>query len=57
MRKQGRKPELPQETINKMVEEYLTTDKTAEEVGEKYGTSSWTVRYHANKRKNEVKRA
>lgn len=57
MKRQGRKTKLPQETINKMVEEYLTTDKTAEEVGEKYGLSEWTVRYHANKRKNEVKRA
>lgn len=51
MRKQGRRTKLPQETINQMVEEYLTTDKTAEEVGEKYGLSAWTVRYHANKRK------
>lgn len=53
MRKQGRKSEIPQETINQMVEEYLTTEETAEEVGAKYGISAWTVRYHAKKKRNE----
>lgn len=51
MRKQGRKSELPQETINKMVEEYLTTDKTAQEVAEKYGVSAGVLLYHNRKQK------
>lgn len=51
MRSRGRQSKLAQETINKMVEEYLTTDKSAQEVGEKYGASAETVRYHTNKRR------
>ena len=54
MRKQGRKSELSQETINQMVEEYQTTDKTAREVGEKYGVRAEVVLYHNRKQQKGI---
>lgn len=54
MKARGREAKLPQETINKMVDEYLTTDKKAQDIADKYGVSAEVVRYHTRKRRKET---
>ena len=39
-----------QTTADKMVEEYLTTTKLAQEIGIKYGVNTETVLYYVNKK-------
>ena len=56
MKKSGRNSKYPKELIEKVVEEYLTTEKGAKEIGEEYKIPEHVIRYHAKKgakRQNE----
>ena len=53
MRKSGRTTKYPVETLEKAVQEYLTTDKGAKEVEAEYNIPEAVIRYHSKK---EVKK-
>lgn len=49
MRKSGRHLKYDKEVLQNAVEEYATSDKTAEEVATKYNMTSSVVLYHYHK--------
>lgn len=53
MKKSGNRSKYPKELLEKIIEEYLTTDKTAKEVGEEFGVPEHVVRYHATKERRK----
>ena len=52
MRKSGSRTKYPEDILKKAVEEYLTSDMTANEVSEKYNIPAPVISYHARKEKN-----
>lgn len=54
MKPQGRSPKPLTETDIKMIQEYLTTDKSLIEVSSKYGTSPAGLRYKVKKYRKET---
>ena len=53
MKPQGRSPKPFTETDLKMIQEYLESDKSSQEVAEKYGVSASGLRYKVKKYRKE----
>lgn len=51
MRKRGRKTTIPEMTLKAAIAEYLNSDKSLVEVGDKYGLNPKTLQYHVSKTK------
>lgn len=49
MKKSGRTSKYPKELIEKVVSEYLNTDKGAKEIEAEYEIPEYVIRYHAKK--------
>ena len=49
MKKSGRTSKYPKDLLEKVVEEYLTTDKGAKEIEEEFNIPEYVIRYHAKK--------
>lgn len=53
MRKSGRTSKYPKELLEKVVKEYLTTDKSAKEIEKEFNVPEHVIRYHAKKERTE----
>ncbi len=53
MKRSGRDSKYPQELIDRAVKEYVSSNKSAKEVGAEYGMSSATLLYHYHKWKDQ----
>lgn len=53
MRTPGRHAKLPQEVIDWAVQEYLTTDRTGEDIATEIGIKSASLHYHIKKYRNQ----
>ena len=49
MKRQGRTSKYSKELLEKVVSEYLNTNKGAKELEVEYGVPEYTIRYHTKK--------
>ena len=53
MKKKGRNLKYNKEVLDRAVEEYINSDKSANEVAEEFNLTANVVLYHYNKRKEQ----
>ena len=53
MKRKGRNLKYNKEILDKAVEEYINSDKSAREVAEEFNLTASVVLYHYNKRKEK----
>lgn len=53
MKKKGRNLKYNKEILDRAVEEYINSDKSANEVAEEFNLTANVVLYHYNKRKEQ----